>query len=255
MTVAAGMPTSKIMGADFLCFLLTPECVDPNNPPSEEHWQTLDFSQYGKTETQIKRFLEQKALEYSQIAARSLTGYFYADLLNQAMSQGLIYRLNNPQEEGKAYYGIPLHVRQTLSLEWQPESMEALTALKPVKEHRTVWVKQLRSFLLEVEACISPEILEYAAQIALNALQQGDLSPADLPVALKHFAQGLGLMPVSHYAGLTVLLEACQGTPFFKQARKLCDCAVDANLLTKEDVDTVLHPAETRPVNPFMALF
>jgi hypothetical protein len=262
MSSPFSIPASKVLGADFLCFLLTPECVDPNAPPTEEQWQVLDFARYGKTETQIKHFLEQKAQGQSkqkqaQTVVSGLTHYFYADLLNQAMSQGLIYRLNNPQEDGKAYYGIPSHVRQTLSLEWRPEMdvSETCSNLAQVKGNRNLWIDQLRSFLKQAAAAEYPEICEYAAQMALNALQQQDLQTNEIPASLKQLAQTLGLVPVPHYAGLTILLEACRETMFFKQARQLCDSAVDAHLLPAEDVDAVLQPTTLPHANPFMALF
>jgi hypothetical protein len=246
--------TSHVVGADFLKFLLTPEAVDIAQPPPEESWKDLDFSRYGKTEAEIRHFLEQKAQAQSHTAALSLTGFFYADLLNQAMNQGLIYRLHNPREDGKAYYGVPTQVRQALSLHWQPEPGPVLPNLNGVKASRAALLQRLKNFLQEAADSDSPEICEYAAQVALNAVHQGDLSRDDVPASLLQLAKRLDLVAVPHYAVLTVLLEACLGTPLFKAARHLCDSAVDANLLPAEDVEEVLQPARPKVGNPFMVL-
>jgi hypothetical protein len=244
---------ARVMGADFLHFLLTPECVDSAQPPTEEQWQELDFTRYGKTEIEIKQFLELKAREQSKTSVLTLTNYFYADLLNQAMDQGLIYRLNNPKEDGKAYYGVPSHVRQALALEWRPtiESIGQLSDLEPVKDRRVAMMSHLKLLLEQIPFEDDAEIDEYVAQLAINAVLQGHLSSQEVPVALQQLAQTLGLIPVPHYAGLTVLLEACRGTSLFKSVKRLCDAAVDANLLPAEDLDAVLSG---KPSSPFMVL-
>lgn len=248
------LSSPPVLGADFLRFLLTPECVDPEQPPTEEQWPMLDFSRYGKTEPEIKQFLEQKAQAHSG-SAEKLTGYFYADLLNQAMNKGLIYRLNNPQEDGKAYYGVPSHVREALALKWLPEGSEALLSkLSQAKTGRPALMALLKMVLQQAALIENLEIREYAAQVALNALHQQDLLEEEIPVSLLQLGQALGLIAVPHYADLTVLLEACVGTPLLKSVRQLCDAAVDANLLPAEDVDAVLNPLPAPAANPFMVL-
>lgn len=242
-----------VTGGDFLRFLLTSDCVDPSRLPSDEQWATADFSRYGKTEAEIRHFLEEKAK--ASRAEEGLSGFFYADLLSRMMAQGLIYRLSNPREEGKAYYGVPVNVRQALSLSWQAKPSMPSTSLSEMpgaKDGRDVFIGHLKRFLESSVALGHSEILEYAAQICLNAIEQGDLQPVDAPASLLQTAQTLGLVAVPHYAGLTVLLEACLDTPLFKPARALCDCAVDVHLLPAEDVDDVL--AKAPGTNPFMVL-
>jgi hypothetical protein len=103
------------------------------------------------------------------------------------------------------------------------------------------------------QVCIddNAEIGEYAAQMGINAVLQGHLSPEEVPADLLQQAQTLGLVPAPHYAGLTVLLEACRGTSLFRTVKRLCDAAVDANLLPAEDLDAVLAASLS---SPFMVL-
>ncbi|HEY9746038.1 MAG TPA: hypothetical protein V6C99_07455 [Oculatellaceae cyanobacterium] len=244
------LQSTDVTGADFLRFLLTPECIHPDHPPTEASLRELDFSRYGKTESEIRQFFEQKAREKS--AFISLTGYFHVDLLNQAMNQGLIYRLINPAEGGKAYYGVPENVRRELALEWTPDKETKSPEPAPMDTHRLAFVVLLKRFLQQLSTDSSAELREYGAQLALNALEQNDLNQADIPASLWETGQTLGLMAVPHYAVLTVLLEACVGTPFFRQARELCDAAVDAQLLSADDMASIINQPIT--ANPFRVL-
>lgn len=260
MTSSFQAEPTRITGADFLRFLLTPSCVNPEALPLDEEWMRLDFSQFGKTETEIKQFLERKAKQKSSTAVLSLTGYFYADLLNQAMSKGLIYRLNNPNEDGKAYYGVPQNVRTALELNLITDEDTKLWIEDMMDNQggRLVFLNGLKQFLCDVNKTEYAEVREYSAQLALNAVSQQDLQLQDIPPALLNLATQMGLIAAPHYADLTVLLEACQDTTLFKSARLLCYQAIDANLLPASDVDDVLQSLNAEsaalPVNPFMVL-
>jgi hypothetical protein len=223
----------SMTGRDFLRFLITPDAVDTQNLPDEKDWRFFDLHKAGRTDTELWQFLADRVTGESPAGKLKFVDSFCKDLLTKARLRGLVYKLTDPENPNKVYFGVPYDVQRLLGLNTEYEADMGQAA--------QTFASAVADFVPQGLALPdSDELFDYTAQIAQKCIENGTLEKEQLSQECLDKMESFGALSPRSFNVLIDLLESSAGTPLFEPAKKLCQLAAQADLLSADEVADTL---------------